>query len=153
MRLAIAEARRLPERASSVGQMAREQAAEGVARLLREAVRSDDLGTLPLFGPEHLATTAGFFLDLILLALMVRALLGEKLRRLHAEILPHAEGSVAFFVAACRNDASNSDGHGKLVTRIKARSSLGLLTHSANLERKARSALIHLNSACVVCTI
>jgi AcrR family transcriptional regulator len=113
MRLAIAEARRLPELASSVGQMAREHAAEGVARLLHEAVLSDDLGTLPPFGPEHLAATAGVFLDLILLPLMVRALLGEQLRRLHAEIVPHAEGSVAFFVAACRNDASILMGMGR----------------------------------------
>ena len=61
---------------------------------------------MPLFGPEHLATTAGFFLDLIFLPVLVRALLGEQLRRLRAEMVPHAEGGAAFFVAACRNDPS-----------------------------------------------
>ena len=103
--------------------MAREHDAEGVARLLREAVLSDDLSKLPLFGPDHLVATAGFVLDLILLPLMVRALLGEKFRRLRAKIAPHTEVSVAFFVAACRNDAS-SDGHGKLVAHIKDRPTL-----------------------------
>jgi AcrR family transcriptional regulator len=104
MRLAIAEARRFPELASSVHRMARERGAEGVARLLAEVAQSsDELGRLPAFAPERLVTTTRFFLDLVLLPLLMRALLGEKLKPVRAEITPHVERSVALFLAACRH--------------------------------------------------
>lgn len=106
MRLAIAEARRLPNLASRVAQMARAHAAEGAARLLRGATQADPLGTGPAFAPQHLGTTAGFFLDLVLLPLMVRALLGEKLNDLRAEISTHTKVTARLFVAACRQDPS-----------------------------------------------
>jgi AcrR family transcriptional regulator len=104
MRLAIAEARRLPQLASSVAQMARAHAADRVAGLLYAATKADPLGAAPAFAPEQLATTAGFFLDLVLLPLMVRALLGEKLNHLRNEIGTHTEITARFFVAACRQD-------------------------------------------------
>ncbi len=103
MRLAIAEARRFPDLASSVHQMARERGTEAVARLLREVAESDELGTLPAFAPERLPITTRFFLDLVLLPLLMRALYGEKLQSLHTEIGPHVARSVAFFLAACRH--------------------------------------------------
>jgi AcrR family transcriptional regulator len=99
MRLAIAEARRFPDLASRVHWMARERAAEGVARLLREVAPTD----LPAFAPERLATTTRFFLDLAVMPLIVEALFGEKLEALQAEIGPHVARSVAFFLAACRH--------------------------------------------------
>jgi AcrR family transcriptional regulator len=92
IRLAIAEARRLPDLASRVNRMARERGEEAVGRLLGEVAQSDELGKLPAFAPERLATT--FF----------RALYGEKLKVLHAEIGPHVARSVALFIAACRHD-------------------------------------------------
>lgn len=102
MRLAIAEARRFPDLASSVSRMARERGNETVARLLGGVARSDELGPVPAFAQERLPTTARFFLDLILSPLLMRALLGEKLDVLRAEIEPHAARSVAFFLAGCR---------------------------------------------------
>jgi AcrR family transcriptional regulator len=103
MRLAIAEAPRFPDLASSVHRMARERGAEAVARLLGEVAQSDELGTLPAFAPERLATTTRFFLDLVLLPLLMQALFGAKLKPLQAEIAPHVARSVAFFLAACRH--------------------------------------------------
>jgi AcrR family transcriptional regulator len=103
MRLAIAEARRFPDLASSVHRMARERGVEAVARLLGEMAQSDELGRLPAFAPERLATTTRFFLDLAVLPLLLEALFGEKLEPLHAEIVPHVVRSVAFFLAACRH--------------------------------------------------
>jgi hypothetical protein len=38
---------------------------------------------------------------------MVRALFGEKLKPLRAEIGPHVTRSVAFFLAACRHGGIN----------------------------------------------
>jgi AcrR family transcriptional regulator len=102
MRVAIAESPRFPDLASSVYAMARERGAQAVARLLAETAQSDELGTLPAFAPERVRTTTGLFQDLILLPLAMRALFGEKLKTLRAEIGPHVARSVAVFLAACR---------------------------------------------------
>jgi AcrR family transcriptional regulator len=103
MRVGIAEASRFPDLASSVYAMVRERGAQAVAPLLAETAQSDELGTLPAFAPERLTTTTRFFQDVVLLPLVLRALFGEKLERLCAEIRPHATRSVAFFLAACRH--------------------------------------------------
>jgi AcrR family transcriptional regulator len=102
MRLSIAEAPRFPDLASSVHRMARERGLEGVARLLAEAAQSDARGELSAFAPQRLKTTADIFLDLVILPLLLRALHGEKLKALCAEIEPHVQRSVKFFIAACR---------------------------------------------------
>jgi len=107
LRMAVAEASRFPELASSVYRMARERGGEAVARLLREAAQSDELGKLPAFAAERLAATALLFVDLILLPLLMRALLGEKLEVLQAEIGPHVARSVTLFLAACRHGGVN----------------------------------------------
>jgi hypothetical protein len=65
--------------------------------------QSDELGTLSAFAPERLATTTRLFLDLVLMPLIMRALFGEKLEALCAEIGPHVAHTVAFFLAACRH--------------------------------------------------
>jgi len=52
MRVAIAEAPRFPDLASSVYGMARDRATQAVARLLAEAAQSDELGTLPRLLPR-----------------------------------------------------------------------------------------------------
>jgi AcrR family transcriptional regulator len=103
MRVAIAEAPRFPDLASSVYAMGRERGAQAEARLLAEAAQSDELGTLPAFAPERVKTTTRFFQDLVLLPLVMRALFGENLKDLRTEIGPHAARSVAFFLAACRH--------------------------------------------------
>src|SRR5262249_28103698 len=64
MRLAVAEARRFPDLAR-LSEPARELSTEVAARYLGEMTQSDQLGSLPAFAPERLATTARFFLDLV----------------------------------------------------------------------------------------
>jgi|SRR5215467_1236634 len=103
MRIAIAEAPRFPDLASSVYAMARERGGRAVAGLLAEAAQSDELGALPAFAPEHVKATTQLFQDLVILPLGMRALFGEKLERLRAEIEPHATRSIALFLAACRS--------------------------------------------------
>jgi AcrR family transcriptional regulator len=102
LRLAIAEAPRFPDLASSVHRMTRERASEVVARLLSEVAQSDELGRLTAFAPGRLATTTRFFQDLVILPLIMRALFGEHLAALRAEIEPHVVQTVTFFLAACR---------------------------------------------------
>jgi len=107
LRVAIAESPRFPDLASSVYAMARERGAQAVARLLTEMAQSDELGTLPAFAPERLTTKTRFFQEVVLFPLVLRALFGEKLEQLRAEIRPHVTRSVAFFLAACRHGGVN----------------------------------------------
>jgi AcrR family transcriptional regulator len=103
LRLSIAEARRFPDLGSIVIRVTRERGAETMIRLLGEAVESGEVGTFPALSPDRLAMTARYFIDLILLPQLMRALSGEHLKTLHAEIGPHVSQRVAFFLGACRN--------------------------------------------------
>ena len=102
VRLGIAEARNFPDLGNSVCRIAREQGAETVARLLGEVAECGTSGASPAFSQDG-TTAARYFLDLIVLPLFMRALAGERLETLHAEIGPHVSQRVAFFLAACRN--------------------------------------------------
>jgi AcrR family transcriptional regulator len=102
IRVAMAEARRFPVLATSVSSMGRTRPAEAVARVFGELAASGDIGRSPAFAAEKLAETARRFLDLVVLPMLVRALYGEDLNALRAEIGAHAARSVAFFLAATR---------------------------------------------------
>jgi hypothetical protein len=56
--VALAESRRFPDLAATVGRMAREQSNETVAKLLGELTKSDEMAAPPAFAPERLAATA-----------------------------------------------------------------------------------------------
>jgi AcrR family transcriptional regulator len=103
MRLGIAEARRFPDLAISVHRMARGRCEEVLARLLGEAAQTDALDALTAFAPERLATTTRLFTDLAVMPMIMRALYGEMIESLRAEIGPHVARSVTFFLAACRH--------------------------------------------------
>jgi AcrR family transcriptional regulator len=101
-RASIAEAPRFPDLAASVHHMARERASEAVGRLLREAAQTDEMRGLPACAPDRRVATAHLFIELIVLPLLMRALFGEVLAALRAEVAPYVARSVAFFLAACR---------------------------------------------------
>jgi hypothetical protein len=102
-RMGISEACRFPELATSVHCMARERGEDTIRRVLSEVAQSDEREALPAFRPEQLAATTHFFVDLVVMPMVLRALFGEKRKSLQAEIGPHAARSVAFFLAARRN--------------------------------------------------
>ena len=62
---------------------------------------------MPAFAPERIATTTRFFIDLVVLPMVLRALHGETLSTIQAEIGAHVTRSVAFFVAGCRQSGVN----------------------------------------------
>jgi AcrR family transcriptional regulator len=101
IRAAVAEARRFPLLATSVSRMARERHAEAVGRLLAEFAECDPTKALSAFAPDRLPETAFRFLNLAVMPMLLRALFGEDLVALRAEIGPHAARSVTFFLAAC----------------------------------------------------
>jgi AcrR family transcriptional regulator len=102
IRLAVAETRRFPELGDSICRTARERGGEMMARLIGEVAESGELGTY-LVSPEDYAMAARYFIDLIYLPLLMRALGGEKLDGLHAGIGQHVSKRVTFFLAACRH--------------------------------------------------
>jgi AcrR family transcriptional regulator len=102
MRLAIAETQRFPDLAHTVSRAARQLSAGVAARFLGEMAQSSELGTLPAFAPERLTTTARFFLDLVVVPMLLLGLFEEEVETLQAEIGPHVARSVAFFLAGCR---------------------------------------------------
>src|SRR5580692_8475654 len=106
IRVAVAEARRFPDLATSVSCMGRERPTEAVARVFGELAASGEIGASPGFAPEKLRETARHFLDLAVLPMLMRALFGEDLAALRAEIEPHASRAVAFFLAGCGHAAS-----------------------------------------------
>jgi AcrR family transcriptional regulator len=103
LRLSIAEARRFPDLGNIVMGVTRERGTATITRLLGEVIESGEVETLPAFSPNRLAMTARYFVDLILLPKLLRALSGEPLTTLHAEIASHVSQRVAFFLSACRN--------------------------------------------------
>jgi AcrR family transcriptional regulator len=102
MRVAIAEARRFPDLASTVSRAARDLSTELGVRLLGEVTQSDQLSSLPAFAPERLATTARLFLDLVAVPMLLRALFEVNLNAMDAEMDAHVARTVPFFLAACR---------------------------------------------------
>jgi hypothetical protein len=85
--------------------MGRQRQIEAVASVFGELAATDAIGALPAFAPDRLMETARRFLDLVVLPMLMRALFGEDLNVLRAEIEPHAARSVAFFLAACGQGA------------------------------------------------
>ena len=107
MRLAVAEARRFPDLASTVSRTARDLSTELGVHLLGELMQFDELSSLPALAPARLATTARIFLDLVAVPMLLRALFEVNLKALDAEVDAHVARSVPFFLAACRHgDAS-----------------------------------------------
>jgi AcrR family transcriptional regulator len=106
IRVAVAEARRFPDLATSVSCMGRERPTEAVARVFGELAASSEIGASLAFKADKLKETARRFLDLVVLPMLMRALFGEDLAALRAEIEPHASRAVAFFLAACAHGAA-----------------------------------------------
>jgi AcrR family transcriptional regulator len=115
IRVAVAEARRFPDLATSVGRVGRERPAEAVSRVFAEFAGSSGLAATPAFAPDRLTETARRFLDLAVAPMLLRALFGEDLAALRAEIGPHAARAVAFFLAGC--GSGETSGHGKALRK------------------------------------
>jgi AcrR family transcriptional regulator len=107
-RSTIAEARRFPELSPLVGKMARERGLEALTRLLGEMAEGGALGSMHAFDPDHLQTTARIYLDLVVVPMVLRALFGDSLELLRAEVPSHVSSRVSFFLAACRQGAEES---------------------------------------------
>ena len=101
MRLSASEARRIPELVN-LGRTSRRDAAKAVYKALSDVAQAEDVNVFPALSADRLPVTTQLFMDLIVGRFLMRALVGEDLKVLRAEIAQHVELSVAFFLAGCR---------------------------------------------------
>lgn len=104
VRATIAEAERFPELSRSVGDAGRDRSVKAVSRLLSEATQKLARTPKGPFGDKRSLATAQIFLDLILLPMLFRSLLGETPKDLKKELPTFMRERVGFFLAACEAD-------------------------------------------------
>ncbi len=102
-RVAIAEAERFPALSRHVHEAARDRAATAVSDILIDATHTLPRGKGP-FSTKRSVTTAQIFMDLILLPMMMRALMGEGAKELRSDLPAFVRERVNFFLAACEAD-------------------------------------------------
>lgn len=104
VRATIAEADRFPELSRNVGDAGRDRSVKAVSRLLSEATQKLARTPRGPFGDKRSLATAQIFLDLILLPMLFRSLLGETPKDLKKELPIFMRERVGFFLAACEAD-------------------------------------------------
>ena len=103
-RVTIAEADRFPALSRHVHEAGRDQAAAAISHVLNDATHTLSRDSKGPFGPKRSLTTAQIFMDLILLPMLMRALMGEGAKDLRSELPAFVRERVSFFLAACEAD-------------------------------------------------
>ena len=103
-RATIAEADRFPALSRHVHEAGRDRAAAAVSHVLADATRPVSPGSRGPFGSRRSLATAQIFMDLILLPMLMRALMGEGAKELRSELPGFVRQRVSFFLAACEAD-------------------------------------------------
>lgn len=103
-RATIAEADRFPALSRHVHEAGRDRAAAAVAHVLNDAAHPLARGAKGPFAARRSLATAQIFMDLILLPMLMRALMGEGAKELRGELPAFVRQRVSFFLAACEAD-------------------------------------------------
>jgi AcrR family transcriptional regulator len=103
-RATIAEADRFPALSRQVHEHGRDRAAAAVSHVLNDATHTLSRGAKGPFGSKRSVSTAQIFMDLILLPMIMRALMGEGVKELRSELPAFVRERVSFFLAACEAD-------------------------------------------------
>jgi AcrR family transcriptional regulator len=103
-RATIAEAQRLPELSRHVHDAARNRAANAVSELLSDVTHALPRRSKGPFDTKRSVGTAQIFMDLILLPMLIRSLMGDQTKALRKELPSFVHERVNFFLAACEAD-------------------------------------------------
>src|SRR5450631_3295663 len=103
-RATIAEADRFPALSRHVHEAGRDRAASAVSHVLNNAAYTLQRGPKAPFGTKRTLATAQIFMDLILLPMLMRALMGEDAKHLRKQAPSFVRERVNFFLAACETD-------------------------------------------------
>jgi hypothetical protein len=87
-----------------VHEAARDRGASAVSKLLGDATDALSRGPKGPLGAKRSVATAQIFMDLILLPMLMRALMGEGAKELRKELPSFVRDRVNFFLAACEAD-------------------------------------------------
>jgi AcrR family transcriptional regulator len=104
VRATIAEAQRFPELSRNVHDAARDRSLTAVSQLLDDTTQKLARTPKGPFSAKRSRATAKIFLDLILLPMLFRSLLGETPKDLKKELPTFTRERVGFFLAACEAD-------------------------------------------------
>jgi AcrR family transcriptional regulator len=103
-RATIAEADRFPALSRHVHEAGRDRAAAAVAHVFDDTTPTLSRGSKGPFSAKRSLATAQIFMDLILLPMLMRALMGEGAKELRSELPAFVRERVGFFLAACEAD-------------------------------------------------
>jgi AcrR family transcriptional regulator len=103
-RAVIAEADRLPELSRHLHDVTRDRALNAVSQVLNDAAHKLPGAPKRPFSIKRSAATAQIFMDLILLPMLIRSLLGHEAKALEKELPSFVRERVNFFLAACERD-------------------------------------------------
>ncbi|RTE90654.1 MULTISPECIES: TetR/AcrR family transcriptional regulator [Bradyrhizobium] len=101
VRATIAESQRFPELSRNVHDAARDRSLAAVSQLLDDATQRLARSPKGPFSAKRSRATAQIFLDLILLPMLFRSLVGETPKDLKKELPGFVRERVGFFLAAC----------------------------------------------------
>lgn len=104
VRATIAEAQRLPELSRHVHDAARIRAVNAVSGLLSDATHALPRRPKGPFDAKRSIGTAQIFMDLIVLPMLIRSLMGDQAKALQRELPSFVRERVNFFLAACGAD-------------------------------------------------
>jgi len=100
-RVIIAEADRFPELSRHLHEASRDRAANAVSQFLNDATHELSRTSKGPFSSKRSVATAQIFMDLILLPMLMRSLMGDEARVLRRELPSFVRERVHFFLAAC----------------------------------------------------
>jgi AcrR family transcriptional regulator len=103
-RATIAEANRLPELSRHLHEASRDKAAAAVSQLLSNATQPLSRTSKGPFSPKRSVATAQIFMDLILLPMLMRSLMGDEASVVRKDLPSFVRDRVNFFLAACEGD-------------------------------------------------
>lgn len=103
-RVMIAEADRFPELSRHLHEASRDRAANAVSHLLSDVTHALSRTSKGPFNSKRSVATAQIFMDLILLPMLMRSLMGDEARVLRKELPSFVRERVNFFLAACESD-------------------------------------------------
>ena len=103
-RVTIAEAQRFPELSRHVHEASRNRAVDAVSLLLNDATQMLPLQSKQVFNPKIRLATAQNFLDLTLLPMLMRALIGDSAQTLREDLPSFVRERVDFFLSACETN-------------------------------------------------
>ena len=100
-RVTIAEADRFPELGRHLYEASRDRAASAVSQLLNDATHALSRSSKDPFSGKRSLAIAQIFMDIILLPMLMRSLMGDEAKVLRRQLPSFVRERVNFFLAAC----------------------------------------------------